>query len=448
MLAGSAGAACLKAAPVDSAPVRLKLGSVFLRGACSTVAQEDPWTYESVASDISAAGVNVVNTLHGGIRNSVKFLDAAGRQGLKVIPSIPLICWVRFGDPPYPETGALGWENIYDWFKLEGCARSDLPAPFHQGPAGKEPLTGEQLREQVSRTIEAFQRSPQAASVLAFYAFDEPVFNAPGVIHRIARVHQAFFQCGRAMGNMPFPAMITGIFFWDAESRKLAKQYVAEVAGSGVPPSALPACLMYDCYLLKGKPGEGLAEYEQYAHDWVEVGKEVNLPVAVVPLGFDVEGRPAENEMRAQAYLALASGCKGVNWFRYETIKTMDPSRWHEVRAVNKELAIVGPTLMRLEKTENIASLSGGGGKRFPSGLVNTFQHIEAGSKYFFLASRDVFEDDLVTVTFKKTGLGYKPAYAKDCLTRSVLHLEDLGQRLCFRVKLPPGGGKLIELGA
>ena len=213
MLAGSAGAACLKAAPVDSAPAGLELGSVFLRAVCGTVTQEDPSTYESVASDMSAAGVNVVNLLHGGIRNSVKFLDAAQRQGLKVIPSIPLICWVRFGDPPYPETGALGWENIFAWFKLEGYDRSDLPAPFNQGPAGKEPLTEEQLREQVSRTIEAFQSSPQAASVLAFYAFDEPVFDAPGTIDRIARVHHAFFQCGHLMGNLPFSAMITGIFF-------------------------------------------------------------------------------------------------------------------------------------------------------------------------------------------------------------------------------------------
>ena len=264
----------------------------------------------------------------------------------------------------------------------------------------------------------------------------------------MARVHQAFSHCGRAMGNLPFPAMITGIFFWDAESRKLAKQYVAEVAESGVPPSAMPPCLMYDCYLLKGKPGEGLAEYEQYAHDWVEVGKEVNLPVAVVPLGFDTQGRPAKNEMRAQAYLALASGCKGVNWFRYESLKTMDPERWEEVRAINQELAILGPTLIKLEKTENIASISGGGGKQFASGLVNTFQHLETSRKYFFLASKDVFEDDLVTVTFKKTGLGYKPAYAKDCLTGAVLHLENLGQRLGFRLSLPPGGGRLIELGA
>ncbi len=447
-IAFSGGIAMAEASsPLQGYDLPFEISSLFIRGTCSTVPTGAPSTYENVISDVASHGFNIVNGFHGSISNNLKLLEIVGQHDLKFIVSIPLICWIRFGDPPYTESGPLGWENILAWFALYSHDATNLPPPFDQGPDGDKPLSDKGLAEQVRNIIESFRSSPYASSIPAFYAFDEPVFNNPGVIDRIARVHHAFLSYGSSAKDLPFSPVITGIFFWAEDSRKLAREYIVKSTGYGEPPSPKPPCIMYDCYVLSGEPEENFADYENYAKDWVDLGIELDMPVIVVPMGFEVKGRPVQNEMRAQVYLALASGCKGVNWFRYETIKTMDPSMWEEVKEVNEELKVIGPTLMKLDKVENIASISGCGGKYSPGGLINTFRHRETSRKYVFLASRDASAADVATVSFRKDSVGYGVEWIRDCLTGDNLDLRDLGESFSFSLELPPGGGRLVELG-
>ena len=88
---------------------------------------------------------------------------------------------------------------------------------------------------------------------------------------------------------------------------------------------------MYDCYVLRHAVGSNLDDYEGYAEDWAGIGEEFGVPVIAVPQGFSYGKRPAPGELRAQAYLALAAGCKGINWFRLETLRTMGDHALEEV---------------------------------------------------------------------------------------------------------------------
>jgi len=422
-----------------------ELSTMTVRGMICVTPQGDPASYPSEISTIAGMGVNLLNSFHGKTSNSRIFLDIADQAGMKCIPSIPLICWIRFGDPPYAKVGdiALRWDNILEWLKLYGYVWPDVPAPFNQGPDGTKPLTDEELDEQVKQTIQ--ELGTYHPSLVGYYAFDEPEANAPGVIDRIARVHAAFCRLGSSVNSSFLPPTITGIFIWGEEGQAAAKQYMAKATGYGNPPAPKPPVLMYDCYVLAYAVGSGFSEYETYANQWVKIGDQYGVPVIVVPQAFKINQRPAPNELRAQAYLALAAGCKGINWFRFETLEGIGNYTFDEIREINQDLEIIGPTLMKLTKVQNAATIKGCGG-RFSAGTVNTFLHSDSGRKYLFIASKDVTKKDTAYITLSKAGVGYRVDRILDCLTNSPVGFRDDGDTLSFSYDLEPGRGRLLEL--
>jgi len=422
-----------------------ELSMMPIRGMICLTPQGNPSSYPDEMSTMAAMGVNLLNSFHGRTSNSRTFLDIADQSGMKCIPSIPLICWIRFGDPPYAKTGdlALRWDNILEWLKLYGYVWPDVPEPFRQGADGTEPLTDEQLEEQVRQTIQELGTSH--SSLVAYYAFDEPEANAPGVMDRIARTHAAFCRLGSSANASFLPPTITGIFTWGQEGQGAAKEYMAKATGYGSPPAPKPPVLMYDCYILAYAVGSGLSEYETYANQWVKLGDQYGVPVIVVPQAFNINQRPAPNELRAQAYLALAAGCKGVNWFRFETLEGIGNYTFDEIRGINEDLEVIGPTLMKLTKVQNAATIKGCGG-RFNSGTINTFLHAESSRKYLFVASKNVTKKDTANITVSKAGVGYPVESILDCMTNRTVEFRDDGVSFSFSYGLEPGQGRLFEL--
>ncbi len=219
-----------------------------------------------------------------------------------------------------------------------------------------------------------------------------------------------------------------------------------KATGYGDPPAPKPPILMYDCYVLSHAIGSDLSNYESYAKGWVKIGQQYDVPVIVVPQAFRIGQRPAANELRAQAYLALAAGCKGINWFRFETLEALGNESLEEIREVNRDLETIGPTLLRLRKIENIATVSGCGGRWSKAGTVNTFLHGENPTKYLFVASKDVLETGTANVSISKGGIGYQLERVLDCHTNQAVDFRDEGDFFSFGYSLAPGQGRLFEL--
>ena len=414
---------CAEEPPIDTLPTPM-------RGMISVTTQYDPSAYGEEISFLADLGINVANTFHGTPSRNDAFLDLAEGTEMMCIPSIHLICWIRFGDPPYPPSGGLGWPNLLEWLKLYGYHWPDLPEPFSGGPNATDPLSEEQLEAQVSEILGGFGNTSRHPSILAFYAFDEPSANSPGVMDRIARVHSAFCRSG--------DATITGIFLWNDDGQAAARRYMEKA-------SPKPQFLMYDCYVLRHAIGSNLDDYEGYAEDWAGIGEEFGVPVIAVPQGFSYGKRPAPGELRAQAYLALAAGCKGINWFRLETLRTLGDHALEEVAGINRDLEIIGPTLMKLEKAENAAAISGCGG-RYRAGSANTFRHVEDGVKYVFVASKNVTATDLAHISLDEVGIGYPVERILDCHGGGEVGFERNGNVLTFNFALEPGQGRLFRL--
>ncbi len=412
----------------------------FMRGMISVTPQGDPASYGDEIDMLMGIGLNTITTFHGSPSNNDIFLELADEAGIGCIPSIPLVCWIRFGDPPYAPSGPMGWPNILEWLKLYGYSWPELPQPFSRGPNSTEPLTDDELESQVREILEGYGDPSKHPSLLAYYAFDEPSSNVPGAMDRIARVHSAFFRLGSGGGGRTPP--ITGIFLWNEDGQAAAREYLVKTSD---PADSKPPVLMYDCYVLSHATGSDLREYESYANRWVEIGREFGVPVIAVPQGFAVRQRPAANELRAQAYLALAAGCKGINWFRLETLRAMGGDSLGEIAHINRDLEIVGPVLMDLERAEGAASMSGCGG-RYASGTVNTFREREGGIRYLFLASKDVVNAGIAKVTVDEAKVEYSVDAILDCHDGSQVDFAREGGSLIFDCMLEPGQGRLLKL--
>jgi len=405
--------------------------SIPVRGMISVTTQYDPSIYPGEITILKELDVDVINTFHGTPSNVEAFLNLADQIGIRCIPSIHLICWIRFGDPPYPPSGPLGWTNILEWLGLYGYSWPDLPAPFSNGPNSTGPLSQEQLEEQVAEILGGFGNPGHHPSILAYYAFDEPSASSPGVIDRMARVHSAFSR----LGSGP---TIAGIFLWNEDGQAAAREYLSRASPG-------PELLMYDCYVLRHAIGSNLNDYERYAGDWARMGEEFGVPVIAVPQGFSVGSRPAVGELRAQAYLALAAGCRGISWFRLETLRSLGEWALKEIAGVNRDLDIIGPTLAKLERAEDVATIEGCGG-RYRRGTSTTFIHAEEEMRYVFVASKNVTGMDVATVTVSEAGTGYTIESIIDCHEGREVGFARESDTLSFRFALGPGQGRLFRL--
>jgi hypothetical protein len=175
------------------------------------------------------------------------------------------------------------------------------------------------------------------------------------------------------------------------------------------------------------------------------MGEEYGVPVIAVPQGFAINQRPAPNELKAQAYLALAAGCKGINWFRFETLLAMGNRSLQEISEINRDLEIIQPILMQLTKVDSSATISGRGG-RFASGTVNTFQHVQDSRKYLFIASKNVTGTGSANISVAKAKIGYVVEGVLDCHTGQDVGFEEDESTLSFKFTLDPGQGRLFRL--
>lgn len=178
---------------------------------------------------------------------------------------------------------------------------------------------------------------------------------------------------------------------------------------------------------------------------------------------------PNEGELRWLVYTSLAYGAKGVVWFRYwgapagsrQGIVEPDglaTERYRIVSALNAELRILGPTLMRLRSTDvyHTAAVPPGATRLPPHGLVAS---VEGGS--FVLGQ---FQDEKARRSILVVNRDYsQPATAKLTLNRPFCALSWLDPKTgewtplaatsdrfqtTAEFPLPPGGGRLIRLDA
>lgn len=145
---------------------------------------------------------------------------------------------------------------------------------------------------------------------------------------------------------------------------------------------------------------------------------------------------PTPEEIRAQVWLALAHGAKGIVYFIYQSttgfqgewlqgmadmdLKPMD-GRLDEVGRINKQITQLAPTLLKLKPTEFALPA-------LPEQVLGKGFTDPKGAKYVIIANKDTKREAVVPWTAKGT---------TDVLTKS-----DVGAAM----RLPPGGGAVLKL--
>lgn len=161
-------------------------------------------------------------------------------------------------------------------------------------------------------------------------------------------------------------------------------------------------------------------------------------PLWVIPQAFGKENAwriPTPAEIRAQVWLALASGAKGIVYFIYQSttgyqgewlkgladmqLKPMD-GRWAEVGRINADIKSLAPTLLRLKPSPDKLA--------FPATvLANTFADPD-GARYVIIANRSAT---------KSVYVAWPHAPATDVLTHA---------KVTSGTSLQPGAGKLLKM--
>ena len=165
-----------------------------------------------------------------------------------------------------------------------------------------------------------------------------------------------------------------------------------------------------------------------------------NRPLWVIPQAFGrgmgVWRIPTPEELRAQVWLALACGAKGILYFIYQSttsfqgewlkglvdmdLKPMD-GRWDEVAKINSDLRKLAPTLLRLKPA--VFDIAIKSDKILARGFADS-----KGTRYAILANKDVSAN----VSAQWSG---PPA-------RDVLSGLEVGNQIVLK----PGAGVLIRL--
>lgn len=163
-------------------------------------------------------------------------------------------------------------------------------------------------------------------------------------------------------------------------------------------------------------------------------------------------GFPTPTEVRCMTNLALASGCRGVYWFLYQTeylnkqkssvmgglvdsdYKSSD--RWAEVGKLTKQINRIAPILLTLRPVDDSSAATS-------SQTVHLLQDTHGG-KYLFAVNLDTKAPETVTVHYKVGDGAHMEHVTKMPGNKKVKFTRD-GDTLTWSEKLGPGDGALYR---
>jgi hypothetical protein len=195
--------------------------------------------------------------------------------------------------------------------------------------------------------------------------------------------------------------------------------------------------LVLDCYVI-GKDWNG--DFTPYTTQLARAQRCVDdkKPYWIILQTFATKtwgSIPTPEAIRAQVWLGLAYGAKGVIYFIYQSttqiqgeclvglvgmdLKPTD-NRWSEVAKINSDVSKLAPTLVTLKQSKRKVSLS--------PGITSTAFVGPKGDEYVIVVNPD---------TKKVANVSWTLGAATDVLT---------GNPISKTISLPAGGGKLIRL--
>jgi len=157
-------------------------------------------------------------------------------------------------------------------------------------------------------------------------------------------------------------------------------------------------------------------------------------------------------EIRLQVYLAVMQGAKGIWYFLYESefpyllgmldVAGQPTDRLHEAEAVNAEISAVSDLLLRLQVvTDSTAALADNGAVRM---------HVDTttanGDKYVIPVNTDISETQEVSVTVKKSVIGYEVNSVQDVSTGEIIAFDENEDMISFTLPVDAGSGRFIRL--
>ncbi len=338
--------------------------------------------YEYTIKDLADHGFNMVFGIWTPHDHRKLLLDTAEKNGVKVILQLDEINHFITSTPPNP--------------------------PLPKGGIRR----GENVFEVAEEAIKEVKTHP---ALIGYYMIDEPN-NSPEVARRIALARRALEALDP---KHPGFSCLLGAY-----------EELLETVDYQV--------LMIDIYPL----------HPNWSGDWTHYIRELergqrnqgDRPLWVILQAFGKPNNawkiPTAEEIRAQVWLALAHGAKGIVYFIYQSttgfqgewlqgmvdmdLKPMD-GRLAEVGRINAQIHKLAPTLLRLKPAE--FALPSVPDQCLVKGLIGP-----GGAKYAVIVNKDTKREAVIPWTAKGT---------VDMLTKAEIGAS---------IKLPAGGGVLLRL--
>lgn len=166
------------------------------------------------------------------------------------------------------------------------------------------------------------------------------------------------------------------------------------------------------------------------------------------PKGWDWRA-PLPAELRCQAWIALAEGCTGLEWFGYEHARAFGDhaTLFPEIKAVVAAVRPLADVLLDCTVGDNLASVRGGGSRYYESALVETLRDSH-GTAYLVVVNRNCEETGNSRVTVQAALPAAQPGtrwLAIGPAANAVVAATD-GPGLTLELDLRPGDGRLLRL--
>lgn len=158
---------------------------------------------------------------------------------------------------------------------------------------------------------------------------------------------------------------------------------------------------------------------------------------------------PTVAEARCLAWISLAQGAKGLIWFGYEYLRTTGDhvQMFPEVKSIIAAVDPITDVLLDCKVAENIATVTGGGSRYYPAGLVETLRD-SRGTAYLVVVNRDCEENGNDRLTVKASLPAPKNGgrwLAVDPAANAIL-ATGTASEVVLDLDLRPGEGRLVRL--
>lgn len=250
---------------------------------------------------------------------------------------------------------------------LPECERLGLGAIMFPAAAGLSPryhrewrrLSDEEIDRRVKQIVEV---SGDSAAIVGYFIADEPGANDFRALGRAVAAVKRHAPGKWAYINL-FPNYATlgatnTSQLGTATYEEYLERFIAEVR---------PQVLSYDNYMVQYsndlESRDRAASYFLNLKQVRRAGMKHNLPYLQIVASNQLRRErpiPTPANLRLQAYTTLAAGYRGVSWYnyygrqyRYAPINAagQKTETWHHLKAVNREVQVLAPTLRRLRST-------------------------------------------------------------------------------------------------